>query len=121
MHPIHSVREALTGMEPVGVSAVEKELEFIRFLLTATKVQATLLLRHLTHQQTNAISEIFLNLLVSTSIEPELISGLRKHKLLLRRVGDRKKGVLTRRRDIAKHAGIVLRILYQVESVLPQA
>lgn len=106
-------------MEPLGVSAVEKELEFIRFLLTATKVQALLLLQHLTNQQVNAISEIFLNVLFSESIDPELISGLRKHKLLLRKVGDRKKGVIARRRDISKHAATVLRILYQVESILP--
>ena len=106
-------------MEPGGISAVEKEVEFIRFLLSAKKSQATLLLQHLTKPQTNAISEIFLNLLYSQSLEPELLSGLKKHRFLLRRVADRKKGVLSRRSEISKHAGVVLRILYQVESILP--
>ena len=107
-------------MESAAVSYIQRELEFVRFLLVCNKHQASLLLRHLTPQQTNAIGEIFFNVLYSQDLDEDLLSGLKRHRTLIRRIGDRQKGVISRRKDIAKHSATVLRILQLVEVILPE-
>ena len=104
-----------------GISAVEKEFEFLRFLLVTNITQGTLLLKHATPAQTNAVSEIFYNILHSEDLGDELIQSLRRHELLLRRVGDPSAGLQRRRVAVVKHARTVFKILHTAEAILPSA
>ena len=101
------------------VSVVEREADFIRFLLGASHGQACLLLKHLTLGQTNAISEIFQNLLYSEEVDEDLIKSLAKQKNIVRKIGDRKATVRRRTAEIKRHPVVVLRILKRVEYLLP--
>ncbi len=108
-------------MESTAVSFIERELEFIRFLLVSNKQQAALLLKHPTPQQVNAIGEIFYNVLYSEDLDQELLCGLKRHRALIRRIGDRQRTLGDRKKDIAKHSSAVLRILHIVEVILPES
>lgn len=103
------------------ISAVEKEFEFLRFLLVTNTTQGILLLKHATPAQTNAVSEIFHNLLHSQDLGDELVHSLKKHKLLIRRVGEIGVGLQRRRFVLIKQARVILKILHLVESILPSA
>ncbi len=101
------------------VSFVQRELEFVRFLLVCNKQQGALLLKSLTKPQTNAISEIFYNILFSQSLDEKLLEDLKRHKTLIRRIGDRQSALNNRRRAISLHSGVVFKILLLVEGILP--
>ncbi len=102
------------------MSFIQKELEFVRFLLVCNKHQGSLLLKHSTPPQANAIGEIFFNVLYSEDLDDTLIDSLKRHRVLIRRIGNRLRGVNSRRKDIAKHSSTVLSILHQVEVILPE-
>lgn len=104
-------------MENTG--AAERESDFLRFILVASDIQSTLLLKNLTRAQTNAISEICFNILHSEHIEQEVLVGLKRHANLIRRLGERNSGVDVRRRIIKERPQIILNIIRQVESMLP--
>ena len=101
------------------VSAVEREADFIRFLLSVSQFQACLLLKHLTRGQTNAISEVFQNLLYSDEVDEDIIKSLAKQKHILRKVGDREATARRRTAEIKRHPVAVFRILKRVEYILP--
>lgn len=98
---------------------MEIHSEFLRFLLVCTQTQARVLLQNTTNGQVNAISEICYNILHGEDIDPELLSRLKKHSILIRKIGDRSRGVLTRREDIALHPRIVWKVLLLFESHIP--
>lgn len=100
-------------------SAVERESDFLHFVRIANPKQSTFLLRNLTPSQTNAISEICYNILYSEDLEKKLIEALKRHRNLIRTLGDRNSSVNVRRRAVAEHPRIVLKILQRVESALP--
>ena len=107
-------------MESLTVSSIETELEFVRFLLVCTKQQGVLLLKHLSPAQVNSISEICHNLLYS-DLDESLLADLKHRKALIRRLGDKQRGVNSRRKDIAKHSAAVLSLLREVEPILPES
>ena len=104
------------------ISIVEKEGDFFRFLLTTSTVQAKALLKNLSHSQTNAIGEIFQNILYSDEVDEDVIrtlKGKEKWKNLVRKAGDERAAVRTRKALIKSHALMVLKILKLVEDILP--
>jgi len=103
------------GMEK---SAVQKEVEFLRFLLVANHSQGTCLLKIITASQTNAISEVFFNILFSQDVG-DLSKELKNHKVLIREIGDKDSGVRRRRNHIVAHTRAVWKILQLVESIIP--
>lgn len=106
-------------MDNVPSNAVEREREFLRFILTAKEAQCTLLLRTLTRSQTNAISEIFLNILHSETVKPELLESVKRYRNLIRTVGSVTNSYKVRKGAISRHPRIVLKILLQLENILP--
>ena len=100
-------------------SWVERHSEFINFILIATNAQAALLLENVTFNQTNAISEVVLNLLRNTQLPEQMKASLRKHVSFLRQLGDRSAGVRSRAEIIKKHSTLVVKILRTAEPILP--
>lgn len=107
-------------MENSSSSAVEREREYLRFILVGKRIQSLLLLRNITLSQTNAVSEIFLNILHSEEIEEQTVKSLERHRILIRKIGQASTNSNTERRKlIQRHSKVVLKILLQVESILP--
>jgi len=106
-------------MENFRPGAVERERDFLRFILNTNLRQSTWLLKNLSRSQTDAVSEIFLNILHSDRLSSELLDGVKQYRSLIRRVGDTNSGYIHRRTDISKHPRTVLKILLQFESILP--
>ena len=100
-------------------SSVEKEIDFLRFILSGNQSQSTLLLRHITRSQTDAVSEVFLNLLHSEVLPQEVVEALKPYKTTIRKVGDSTSSYLIRRLAITKHTPSVYKVLLQVENILP--
>ena len=109
----------MASLEPPTVSSVLKEREFLEFLLVSNLRQATLLLRNITPSQTDCISEIFQNILHGEDLDPALLEGLKRHKVLIRSIGDDSQGLTASRSAIVRHPPAVLKILRLVESILP--
>lgn len=99
--------------------AVKAEEDFLHFLLLANVTQGSLLLQHLTKGQTNAISEIFLNLLFSQDLGEDLVRYLKPHRYVIRNIGNQKSGLNHRRSLISIHHRVVLKILTKVQNTLP--
>jgi len=112
-------KATVTTEDHQGVSSVEREGDFLRFLLTGAQGQVLLLLKNLTIPQTNAISEIFQNILYSPELDEVLIKSLSKQKNILRKIGEKKSGIGKRKAEIKLHSLAVLRILKRVEDILP--
>lgn len=106
-------------MENFPPSAAEGERDFLRFILNTNVRQSTWLLKNLSRSQTDAVSEIFLNILHSDQLSSELLDGVKHYKGLIRRVGDTSSDYINRRTHISKHPRTVLKILLQFESILP--
>lgn len=98
---------------------MEIHSEFLRFLLVSTHAQARVLLQNTTKGQVNAISEICYNILHGADIDAELLTSLKKHSNLIRKIGDGSRGVVARRKDISLHSRIIWQILLDFESHLP--
>lgn len=107
------------AMENFPPSAAEGERDFLRFILNTNVRQSTWLLKNLSRSQTDAVSEIFLNILHSDQLSSNLLDGVKQYRSLIRRVGDTSSGYIDRRTNISKHPRTVLKILLQFESILP--
>lgn len=101
------------------VSALEKEGDFVRFLLSSTPRQSSLLLKNLSLSQLNAICEVFHNLLYSEDIETEILDAVKRYKKLIRSLGDKSSSVKLRRKTIATHPLVVVKVLREIEPILP--
>lgn len=106
---------------PLEPSIVEREGDFLRFLLTARRGQALLLLRNITPRQTNAISEICKNILYSEDLDEDLLKSLKARTTvtLLRKIGEGQSSLNKRKSEIKLHPVAVLNIVKKVEDILP--
>ncbi len=100
---------------------VEKESDFLHFILSAKPTQSLLLLRNPTISQVDTISEICINIIHGTEVaeNPEILEDLKPFKNLIRKLGDVKSGVSEKRTIICKHPQSILKIIQKIELLLP--
>ncbi len=90
----------------------EQQLAFLKFLPQASKQQLRCILEHITSAQMNAVGEVCYNLLYGTI----KIGELKRHRHIIRLLGDKKIPAIKRRAIISQHPNIVVKL---IQAVLP--
>ena len=90
----------------------EQQLSFLKFLPHASRHQLKCILEHITPAQLNAIGEVCYNLLYGTTD----VSELKRHRHIIRLLGDKKIPAIKRRVIVHQHPNVVVRV---IRAVLP--
>lgn len=94
------------------------ERTFLRFLIEASPQQAKALLKLITPKQLTGLGETCFNL-THGEVDPQIITDLKRYRIFIRQLADKKISAKKRATLAAKHHKKITKILQIAEPVLP--
>lgn len=99
---------------------VKKHWSYLQLLMnTSSKQQRKVLLDTITNDQLRALTQVVVNLLGSIlPITPSQKQKLKKHKNIIRRIGDTKLGSKKKKELLCRQSALIAQLLKSVEPAL---